>query len=35
VFNRRISIVHTILPDVPSENIIAMADAAMDFGNYE
>jgi uroporphyrinogen decarboxylase len=29
-----LSSVHTILPDVPPENILAMVDAAMEFGNY-
>jgi uroporphyrinogen decarboxylase len=27
--------VHTILPDVPAENILAMVDAALEFGGYE
>ena len=29
-----LSSVHTILPDVPPENILAMVDVAMEFGNY-
>ena len=27
--------VHTILPDVPAENVLAMVDAALEFGGYE
>jgi uroporphyrinogen decarboxylase len=27
--------VHTILPDLPAENVLAMADAAMEFGTYK
>jgi uroporphyrinogen decarboxylase len=30
-----LSSVHTILPDVPPENILAMVDAALEFGCYE
>jgi uroporphyrinogen decarboxylase len=30
-----LSSVHTILPDVPPENILAMVDAAVEFGSYE
>jgi uroporphyrinogen decarboxylase len=26
--------VHTIMPDVPPENILAMVDAAAEFGKY-
>jgi uroporphyrinogen decarboxylase len=26
--------VHTILPDVPPENVLAMVDAAVEFGSY-
>jgi uroporphyrinogen decarboxylase len=26
--------VHTIMPDVPPENILAMVDAALEFGRY-
>jgi uroporphyrinogen decarboxylase len=26
--------VHTILPDVPAENVLAMVDAAVEFGGY-
>jgi uroporphyrinogen decarboxylase len=26
--------VHTILPDVPPENVLAMVDAAVEFGGY-
>jgi uroporphyrinogen decarboxylase len=26
--------VHTIMPDVPLENILAMVDAAVEFGSY-
>ena len=29
-----LSSVHTILPDVPPENILAMVDAALEFGRY-
>src|SRR5215211_1688860 len=29
-----LSSVHTILPDVPPENILAMVDAALEFGGY-
>jgi uroporphyrinogen decarboxylase len=29
-----LSSVHTILPDVPPENILAMVDAALEFGKY-
>ena len=29
-----LSSVHTIMPDVPPENILAMVDAAVEFGNY-
>lgn len=27
--------VHTIMPDVPPENVLAMVDAALEFGNYD
>ena len=27
--------VHTILPDVPAENVLAMVDAAVEFGRYD
>jgi uroporphyrinogen decarboxylase len=27
--------VHTILPDVPAENVLAMVDAALEFGRYD
>jgi uroporphyrinogen decarboxylase len=27
--------VHTILPDVPPENVLAMVDAAVEFGRYD
>ena len=27
--------VHTILPDVPAENVLAMVDAALEFGGYD
>ena len=30
-----LSSVHTILPDVPPENILAMVDAAVEFGSYQ
>jgi uroporphyrinogen decarboxylase len=30
-----LSSVHTILPDVPPENILAMVDAAVEFGGYK
>jgi uroporphyrinogen-III decarboxylase len=29
-----LSSVHTIMPDVPPENILAMVDAAVEFGHY-
>jgi hypothetical protein len=27
--------VHTIMPDVPPENVLAMVDAAIEFGNHD
>jgi uroporphyrinogen decarboxylase len=27
--------VHTIMSDVPPENVLAMVDAALEFGNYQ
>ena len=30
-----LSSVHTIMPDVPPENILAMVDAAVEFGSYQ
>jgi uroporphyrinogen decarboxylase len=30
-----LSSVHTIMPDVPPENILAMVDAAVEFGKYD